>query len=197
MQLHAAHFFFLSRVVSPAANRRTDAWGGSTADRARLLREILAAVRAAASGLVVWAKVNASDFAPGGLEPEESLALCRLLAADGIDAIETSGNGTSVAGVRPGRGEAYFLPFAARLAREVPVPVILVGGLRSRAVMQRVLDETDVALLSLSRPLLCEPDLPERFRRGDADASRCVSCNRCYSTPAHRCVFRLAKGVAR
>ena len=197
VQLHAAHFFFLSRFASPAANHRTDGWGGSTAGRARLLREILAAVRAAAPGLAVWAKVNGCDYMPGGLEEEESIALCRLLAEDGIDAIEASGNGTSVAGVRAGCGEAYFLPFAARLAREVPVPVILVGGLRSREAMQGVLDGTDVELLSLSRPLLCEPDWPERLRRGESDASRCVSCNRCYSTPGHRCAFRPREEGAR
>lgn len=197
VQLHAAHYFFLSRVASPAENHRGDAWGGSTAGRARLLREILAAVRAAAPGLAVWAKVNASDFTPGGLEPDESLELCRLLAADGIDAIETSGNGTSVAGVRAGRGEAYFLPFAARLAREVSVPVVLVGGLRSRAAMQRVLDETDVALLALSRPLLCEPAWPDALRRGLSAESACISCNRCYSTPGHRCAFRFPEGGAR
>ena len=141
--------------------------------------------------------MNASDFTPGGLEPDESLELCRLLSADGIDAIETSGNGTSVAGVRAGCGEAYFLPFAARLAREVSTPVILVGGLRSRAAMQRVLDETDVALLSLSRPLIREPDWPEALRRGLSDKSRCISCNRCYATFGHRCVFRTAGGGSR
>ena len=64
--------------------------------------------------------------APDGTLPEEAFATYRELAEGGVGAIEVSGNGTSVAGVRPGRGEAYFLPFAARLAREVPVPVILV-----------------------------------------------------------------------
>lgn len=190
VQIHAAHFFFLSRFASPAANHRTDGWGGSTAGRARILLDILAAVRAAAPSLDVWVKLNCSDFAPGGIEPPEALEIARLLAAAGVDAIETSGNGTSVAGVRPGRGEAYFLSFATSLARAIAVPVILVGGLRSRATMQRILDETDIALLSLSRPLLREPDWPDRLRSGVSDASRCVSCNCCYSTSGHRCVFR-------
>lgn len=162
-----------------------------------MVLDVLAAIRAAAPSIDVWVKLNGSDFTPGGIEPPEALEIARLLAGAGIDAIEASGNGTSVTGVRPGRGEAYFLPFAARLAREVPVPVILVGGLRSRAAMQRVLDETDVALLSLSRPLLREPDWPDRLRRGVSDASPCISCNRCYSTPGHRCVFRTNGGGPR
>ena len=104
--------------------------------------------------------------------------------------VEVSGNGTSVAGVRAGRGEAYFATFAERLAEEVDVPVILVGGLRSRETMQRVLDETGVELLSLSRPLLFDLAFPAKLAAGKVDASGCVSCNACYSTPEHRCRFR-------
>lgn len=129
VQLHLAHFFFLSRFISPAVNHRTDAYGGSTAKRARLALDILAGIRAAAPDLHISAKVNCSDFAPGGLMPEEALRFCHLLADAGIDSIEVSGNGTSVTGVRAGNGEAYFAPFAARLAGEVTTPIICVGGL--------------------------------------------------------------------
>lgn len=104
--------------------------------------------------------------------------------------MEVSGNGTSVAGVRAGKGEAYFAPFAGRLAKTVDIPVILVGGLRSREAMRRVLDQTDIEFLSLSRPLLFDPSFPSRLQSGEVDASGCVSCNACYSTHEHRCRFR-------
>jgi 2,4-dienoyl-CoA reductase-like NADH-dependent reductase (Old Yellow Enzyme family) len=55
--------------------------------------------------------------------------------------------------------------------------------------MERVLNETGIEFLSLSRPLVREPDLPRRWKSGDRSPSRCVSCNACYSTPGHRCVF--------
>ena len=112
-----------------------------------------------------------------------------MLADNGIDSIEVSGNGTSVQGVRAHVDEAYFLPFAAALAESVNVPVILVGGLRSVSVMQNILDTTRIELLSLSRPLLREPDLPGKFRDGTSAESLCVSCNACYGSHAHRCVF--------
>ena len=135
-------------------------------------------------------KINSSDFQYGGLDGTESLYICKALAAAGIDSIEVSGNGTSVQGVRAGIGEGYFAPFGAELAAQIQIPVIVVGGWRSVASMEAALNSTNIAFLSLSRPLLREPDLPNRFQRGESDASKCVSCNACYSSPSHRCVFR-------
>ena len=190
VQIHAAHFFFLSRFISPAFNRRSDAYGGSTEKRTRILFDILREIRAAAPGLHVTVKINSSDFQYGGLDGTESLNICKALAAAGIDSIEVSGNGTSVQGVRAGIGEGYFAPFGAELAAQVQIPVIVVGGWRSVESMEAALNSTNIAFLSLSRPLLREPDLPNRFQRGESDASKCVSCNACYSSPSHRCVFR-------
>ena len=190
VQIHAAHFFFLSRFISPRVNHRRDEYGGTAENRARILLDILRGVRNAAPDLHITTKINSDDFTPGGLTEKESLAVCKLLADAGIDSIEVSGNGTSVSGVRPHVNEAYFAPFAARLAEEVSVPVILVGGLRSRTEMERVLRDTKIELLSLSRPLLREPDFPRKLERGESDASKCVSCNACYSSPLHRCIFR-------
>jgi len=190
VQLHVAHFFFLSRFVSPAVNHRGDAYGGSTANRVRVVLEILAGIRAIAPKMHITAKVNSSDFTHGGLDNDESLELCRLLALGGIDSIEVSGNGTSVSGIRAHVNEGYFLPFAAKLAEEVDIPVMLVGGLRALDTMEAVLNRTKIELISLSRPLLREPDLPKKMQADPKAVSRCVSCNRCYSSDAHKCVFR-------
>ena len=190
VQLHVAHFFFLSRFVSPAVNHREDEYGGSTANRARIVLEIMAGIRAVAPELHITVKVNSSDFTHGGLDNEESLEFCKLLALNGIDSIEVSGNGTSVSGIRAHVNEGYFLPFAARLAEEVDVPVIVVGGFRALDTMEAVLNQTKIELISLSRPLLREPELPNKMQADPKAVSRCISCNRCYSSDAHRCVFR-------
>lgn len=191
VQIHAAHGFFLSRSISPAWDHRDDAYGGSTARRGRILLEILDGIRRDAPGLHVSMKINSEDFIPGGLGPQESMEICRACADAGLDSIEVSGNGTSVAGIRPGVDEAYFLDFAAALASEVEIPVILVGGHRSIENMERILDETEIACFSLSRPLIREPDLPSRWADGDTAPAKCVSCNLCYQTPGHQCIFRL------
>lgn len=70
------------------------------------------------------------------------------------------------------------------------IPVILVGGHRSVENMEKVLNEGRIEALSLSRPLIREPELPNRWMRGDKAPARCVSCNMCYQTPAHACIFR-------
>lgn len=190
VQIHAAHFFFLSRFISPAVNHRSDAYGGSTENRMRILLDILSGIRTAAPELHVTVKINSSDFTYRGLDEAESLTICKALAAAGIDSIEVSGNGTSVQGIRAGINEGYFAPFAATLAEQINVPVIAVGGWRSIGSMEAALNDTEIAFLSLSRPLLREPDLPNKLQSGETNVSKCVSCNACYSSPSHRCVFR-------
>lgn len=189
VQIHAAHGFFLSRFISPACNHRRDAYGGRAENRATLIVEILREIKKRHSDLHVTMKINCSDFTYGGLSPEESLAICRLCAENGMDSIEVSGAGTSVPGIRAGKNEAYFKPFALALAEIVDIPVILVGGHRSIGHMEQVLNEGKIAFLSLSRPLVREPDLPLRWQNGDSAPAKCVSCNGCYRSPGHKCVF--------
>lgn len=189
VQIHAAHFFFLSRFISPAVNHRTDEYGGSNAGRARVLVEILNGIRGNNPQLHMTVKINSSDFLPGGLTEQDSLEICRILADNGIDSIEVSGNGTSRPGIRNADDEAYFGLFAMRLAEVVNVPVILVGGLRSRKVMELLLRNSGIELLSLSRPLIRQPDLPALFAGGKAEKADCISCNACYKTDGHTCIF--------
>ena len=79
----------------------------------------------------------------------DSLEICRILADNGIDSIEVSGNGTSQPGIKTESDEAYFGAFAKRLADEVSVPIILVGGMRSKRVRETVLNNTKIELISL------------------------------------------------
>ncbi|MBE8949741.1 MAG: NADH:flavin oxidoreductase [Quinella sp. 3Q1] len=190
VQIHAAHFFFLSRFISPLINHRTDEFGGSIENRAKILLEILRGIKKSAPKLHVTIKINSSDFTSGGLDENESLFICKMLFNAGIDSIEVSGNGTSVGGIKAGVNEGYFADFAAKLADEVKIPIICVGGWRSRQVMEEFLNKTHVELISLSRPLIREPDLPKKLFADKNCVSKCVSCNACYRTPAHRCIFK-------
>lgn len=134
----------------------------------------------------IAAKVNCMDF-DGGTTLEDFLALGRALDEAGIDAIEVSANGTSVAGVRAGKGEAYFLEAAELLKGEVSCPVVCVGGFRSPEVVEGALDHVDY--VSMSRPLVREPALVARWHSGDLAPGACISCNACYRTPGHQCRF--------
>ncbi len=189
VQIHAAHFFFLSRFISPAVNHRTDAWGGSLENRARILLKILGGIREAVS-LQITVKINSSDFHYGGLTEADCVSICKLLDKAGIDSIEVSGNGTSVGGIRAHKNEGYFAPAAAAVAEVVKCPVFVVGGFRTLDTMEAVLNNTKLVAISLSRPLLQEPDFPRKLEADSYYISKCVSCNACYSSPSHKCIFR-------
>ena len=72
-------------------------------------------------------------------------------------------------------------------------PAALVGGIRSKKTMQNILENTQIEIISLSRPLICQPNFPKKMQSGDIEDSACISCNGCYSSNCHRCVIRKKK----
>jgi 2,4-dienoyl-CoA reductase-like NADH-dependent reductase (Old Yellow Enzyme family) len=138
----------------------------------------------------VFAKLGIMDNVerlPDGLTPDDGVRIVARLADLGLDAVEISGGyggGQGDFNARLAVGtkapEAYFRPLARRAKAATHLPVILVGGLRSRAVMEDVLAAGDADLISICRPLVLEPDLPNRFRTGEATVSACISGGRCW-----------------
>ena len=192
VQIHAAHFFYLSKFISPLCNHRTDCYGGNQRNRSRILCEIMQDMRRkTTSDFLVTVKINSTDEYPGGLSVQNFMLTSKLLADAGIDAIEVSGNGTSRTGIHAGRNEGYFGAAAMSLAALVDAPVVLVGGLRSLEKINYFLEETRIEYVSLSRPLVREPNLIDRWQQGDTAPALCVSCNTCYRTPGHQCIFNL------
>lgn len=189
VQIHAAHNFYLSRFISPAFNHRSDEYGGNTEKRAKILVDVLHDMRLKAPELHITMKINCSDFMRGGLTSDEALNICLLMEKSGLDSVEVSGNGTSVGGIKAGQNEGYFLPFAKELKKYGKLPIILVGGHRSIECMNKIVDNEEIEFLSMSRPLIREPDLMNRWKNGDLTPSKCVSCNMCYRTPGHKCAF--------
>ena len=189
VQIHAAHGYLLSEFLSPFYNRRNDQYGGSVENRARLLLEVAHNIRdKVGDRFPVMVKMNSEDFVTGGLTVEEMLEVASILESAGIDAIELSG-GTRYSGdympVRPGRldtenMEVYYLEAARKFKERVKVPLMLVGGIRSYAVAERIIREGIADYVSLSRPLIREPDLVNRWKSGDTGKARCLSDNLCY-----------------
>ncbi len=187
VQIHAAHGYLISQFLSPLINHRSDEWGGGIIERMRFLKEIVKAVRdRVGSDFPVLIKLGMLDGIQGGLTLEESLQVVAALESMGIDALEISGGisgdrSLSIRkGIRTESDEAYFLPLAQKARKVTQLPIILVGGLRSRSVMERVLTDGYADLISLSRPLISEPDLPNRLRLGLQEKSRCLSSNNCW-----------------
>ena len=186
IQVHAAHNFYLSKFISPAYNHRTDEYKGGNS---KILIDIIRMIRKEVGDIHISTKINCDDFILRGLTSDLSMKICKDLIDEGIDSIEVSGNGTSVAGIKPGVNEAYFKDFAIELANNENANVILVGGHRSVENMEKLLNESNIKCLSLSRPLIREPNLPKRWESSDKSPSKCISCNKCYYTINHKCVF--------
>ena len=189
VQLHGAHGFLLSRFISPLYNHRTDEYGSDTRKRAQIILEIIRGIREKAGNTHISIKINNSDYMHGGLMPEESLTICKILEEAGMNSIEVSGNAPCVEGIRPKQGEGFFAPFAVALKSVVKIPIILTGGLRSTETMNKLLNEDGIEYFSLSRPLIREPDLPKRWKESNPKPSKCISCNQCFGMYGHKCVF--------
>ena len=208
IQIHAAHGYLLSQFLTPYYNRRTDAYGGCLANRARLICEVLKAVREAVGPYFpVMIKLNFDDFMDEGegLTFPESLEMFRLVDKLGLDFIEPSAtNESSGKGLMPAfpriaksaKNFSYFREQVALIAQEISTPVILMGGNRDVSVMQSLLEKTNIQLFSMGRTLLSEPDLIHTWENNPAYVPRCVACNCCWDTTPNSCLFnRNRKGT--
>jgi 2,4-dienoyl-CoA reductase-like NADH-dependent reductase (Old Yellow Enzyme family) len=188
VQIHGAHGYLLSQFVSPMFNQRTDEYGGSIENRARMPLEVLQAIRTVVGGnYPVLIKMNCKEFTDNSLMPEDFVQVGKMLADAGIDAIEVSG-GLSISpktlpsqlGINKEEKEAYFQEEARALRKETDVTLILVGGNRSLHVAERLVNEGVADYISMSRPLIREPHLINRWKAGDFTKSACVSDNMCF-----------------
>ncbi len=190
VQFHAAHEYFLSRFYSPRYNHRKDEYGGTSVRRARILAEILDAIREKTPELPVLVKINFSDGGEGGVTLSDALTACMLLADHQIDGIEVSASGSSRKNIQLPYDEGYFKDHALALKSVTDVPVIVVGGHRTMEGMEEILKNESADFFSLSRPLIREPDLPAKWQKERDYPAQCISCNTCFTRPGCRCVFK-------
>ena len=185
VQIFAAHGFFLSQLLCPRYNDRTDAYGGDIENRARALMEVLQSVRNSVGPVYpVLVKLNVEDFAENGLTLEDSVRVGVMLQEGGIDAIELSGgllNNPNLMRekIRSEEDEAYFKEQARAFKEKIRVPLILVGGIRSYYVAKQLVEEGTTEYISICRPFIREPDLINRWKSGDFRKATCISCNNC------------------
>ncbi|MGW1681890.1 bifunctional salicylyl-CoA 5-hydroxylase/oxidoreductase [Saccharopolyspora sp. NPDC002376] len=181
IELHFAHGYLVSSFLSPLSNQRTDHYGGSLENRARLGLRILDAVRA------VWpehkpisVRISATDWVDGGFDGDDAVALAPMLAAHGADIIDVSTGQTSI-DARPKYGRLYQTPFADRIRQETGIPTITVGAVSSVEDANTIIASGRADLCALARPHLVDPywtlnaaldqdyrghDCPKQYRSG-------------------------------
>ncbi len=184
VQIHAAHGYLLSQFLSPLSNQRTDRWGGSLENRARVLVEVVKAVRAVvAPAFGVSVKLNSADFQRGGFDGADALKVVELLNELPVDLVELSGGSYEAPAMqgqaRDGRTlarEAYFLEFASDIAKTARMPLMVTGGIRRLPVVEQVL-ASGVAMAGIATALSIDPALPKRWQAGEPSSPELAPIN--------------------
>lgn len=172
VQLHGAHGYLLAQFLSPTTNKRTDKYGGSLLNRARIILEVADAIKARVQdkSFSVGIKINSVEFQAGGFSSEDCATLCEVLEQHGFDYVELSGgNYEQTAFVHKREStkarEAFFIEFAEMITpRLKKTKVYVVGGLRTAKAMVKALDSAHG--VSIARPAAHEFDLPNKILEG-------------------------------
>jgi 2,4-dienoyl-CoA reductase-like NADH-dependent reductase (Old Yellow Enzyme family) len=208
-QIHAAHSFTINQLLTPITNHRGDKYGGSMENRCRFIKEIVEHARAEVGEYPIIIKIPAKDVEEGGITFENFPAFAREICSCGVDAIEVSIGFTrnkqayrnSVRNINAPENESDFFPFAK--AVDLDVPVMVVGGSRHADRCEELLKTGKVDFISMCRPLICEPDLPNRWLDGRGKATvECIFCNSCYESydemgRPNQCLYKTDKELYR
>lgn len=196
IQIHAAHGFLISQFLSPIFNKRQDEYGGSIINRSRILFEIIDSIKEnLGTDFPVLIKLNYSDLIKNGFSFEDSKWLCNNLDAKGLSAIEISCGLISDKIYSPAQpipnqeSESYNEKAASYISQSIHTPVICVGGNRTFTSLEKSLNDTSISAFSLCRPLICEPDLPQKWMNDNSYRPKCISCNSCFVSPVLKCAF--------
>lgn len=162
IEIHAAHGYLLHEFLSPLSNLRDDDYGGSLEHRARLLLEVVAAVREAIGGdAALFVRFSATDWADGGWDEEQTAAVSAWAASAGADFFDVSSGGL-VAHQRLEPGPGYQVPFAENLRAAVELPASAVGLITTAEQAAAIVDGGRADAVMLGRELLRDPHFPLR-----------------------------------
>lgn len=160
VELHFAHGYLVQEFLSPLSNRRTDAWGGDRDARMRLAVDIATAARAAWPGsLPLFARISATDWAEGGWDLADSIALARRLKEAGVDLIDCSSGG-AVPHAKVPVGPGFQVPFAAAIRREAGIATGAVGLITRAEQAEEIVAAGSADAVLLARELLRDPYWP-------------------------------------
>lgn len=171
VQIHAAHGYLISEFLSPYFNHRTDEYGGNLENRSRFLMEICEAIRnCVGDDFPIWLKINSSDLTDPGFMPRDAAWVCKELEKRCVDAVEVTGgicisdNSRAIQPVQSLSDEGYFSLNALQIADSIHIPVISVGGYRTRSVMEHILNAGNIEAISICRPLIRDPFFVQKLR---------------------------------
>jgi 2,4-dienoyl-CoA reductase-like NADH-dependent reductase (Old Yellow Enzyme family) len=157
VEIHGAHGYLIHEFLSPLSNFRTDEYGGPLDRRLRFAMEVTEAVRAVwPAHLPLFFRISATDWAPGGWTPEDSVELARRLQPLGVDLVDCSSGG-NVPDAKIPLGPGYQVPFAERIRRETGILTGAVGMITTPAQAQEIVHAGQADLILMAREFLRDP----------------------------------------
>jgi len=182
IELHGAHGYLIAQFMSAESNQRNDRYGGDLLKRMTFPLEIIQGIRREVGpDYPLLFRISADEFVDGGRDLDESKKVARILEESGVDALDVSaGTYDSLTKmVEPmSYPEAWKIYLAESIKKEVRIPVIGVGVIRSPGVAEAILKEEKADFVSLGRTLLADPYWPQKAREGmDSEINRCICCN--------------------
>ena len=195
VEIHGAHGYLINQFLSQNANQRTDGYGGSLKNRARLAIEIVSEVKkGVGSAFPVFFRLNGEDYIKGGSTLTEAMEIAPWLVEAGADVLHVS---AGVYGSDPptipliGSERGCFIPLARAVKEVATVPVIAAGRIKSPLLAEKVLEQGSADLVSMGRALMADPDLPKKVKLQKLEEIRpCVGCGQA-------CIERLLGGIKR
>lgn len=182
VELHAAHSFLLSEFLSPIWNKRQDRYGGSLENRARIVVELVKAIRnALGRSYPIWCRYNCEEpGGDGGVTLAEAQGIAQILEDAGVDAIHISRDTLFPSSTPPFYPAGALLPLAEGIKKVVRVPVLVAGRI-SPEVGNNVIGEGKADLIGFGRGLIVDPELPSKLKLGKPDdIIPCIRCNKCF-----------------
>lgn len=159
-EVHMAHGYLLHEFLSPLSNKRTDSYGGSLENRARLPLQVVRAVRAVwPQNLPLFVRISATDWVEGGWDLPQSQQLCHWLKEAGVDLIDCSTGGLVPDAIIPA-GPGFQTPFATAIQQEVGIPVGTVGLITAAEQAEQIVTTNQADAIFLARVLLRDPYWP-------------------------------------
>lgn len=196
VMIHGSHGYLITQFFSPLTNHRTDEYGGDIRRRARFATEVIRSVRqAVGEDFPIFYRMNANDFLPGGLTPEEGLVAAPMLEAAGADVLSvTTGVGIMAHDLSLGDNKTYFqmimpmyiprgcrVDLAAQVKKTVKIPVSVVGRINDPYVARDAVSQGKVDLVDMGRQMIADPYFPQKIARGRiGDIRQCIACNYCH-----------------
>jgi len=160
VEIHGAHGYLLHEFLSPLANQRIDAYGGSFENRTRLILQVVDAVRAEwPTDLPLFVRISSTDWVDGGWTIDESIELARLFGNHGVDLVDCS-SGALVPYAKIPAVPGYQVQFAERIRREANIPTAAVGMISDPAQANRIIATGEADLVFLAREMLRDPYWP-------------------------------------